>query len=45
VTIKKGAKIGAYTLIMPGVTVGENSLISAYSYIDKDIPDNQIIKK
>jgi acetyltransferase-like isoleucine patch superfamily enzyme len=45
VAIKKGAKIGAYTLIMPGVTVGKNSLVSAYSYIDKDVSDNKIIKK
>ena len=37
VTIKKGAKIGGYTLIMPGVTISENTLIRAYSYIDKDV--------
>ena len=43
--MKKCAKIGGYTLIMPGVTIGENSLISAYSYIDKDVEDNKIIKK
>jgi len=30
---------------MPGVTIGENSLIHAYSYIDKDVEDNKIIKK
>ena len=45
VIIKKSAKIGGYTLIMPGVTIGENSLIHAYSYIDKDVEDNKIIKK
>ena len=45
IIIKKCAKIGGYTLIMPGVTIGENSLISAYSYIDKDVEDNKIIKK
>jgi acetyltransferase-like isoleucine patch superfamily enzyme len=45
ILIKKFAKIGGYTLIMPGVTIGENSLISAYSYIDKDVEDNKIIKK
>jgi acetyltransferase-like isoleucine patch superfamily enzyme len=44
VMIKTGAKIGAYTLIMPGVIIGKNSLIHAYSYIDKDVPDNATIK-
>ena len=45
VTIKEYAKIGGYTLIMPGVTIGENTLIQAYSYINKDVGDNKIIKK
>ena len=25
---------------MPGVTVGKNSIIGAYSFVNKDIPDN-----
>ena len=41
VIIKKCAKIGGYTLIMPGVTIGENSLVHAYSYIDKDTQNNE----
>ena len=40
VTIKKGAKIGSHSLIMPGVTIGENSTIGAFSFVNKDIPDN-----
>jgi acetyltransferase-like isoleucine patch superfamily enzyme len=27
---------------MPGVTVGENSIIGAFSFVNKDIPDNAI---
>jgi acetyltransferase-like isoleucine patch superfamily enzyme len=27
---------------MPGVTVGENSIIGAYSFVNKDIPANVI---
>jgi acetyltransferase-like isoleucine patch superfamily enzyme len=40
VIIKKGAKIGSHSLIMPGVTIGENSTIGAFSFVNKDIPDN-----
>ncbi len=40
VTIKKGAKIGSHSLIMPGVTIGENSTIGAFSFVNKDITDN-----
>ena len=44
VVIKKCAKIGGYTLIMPGVTIGENSLVHAYSYIDKDTQNNENVE-
>ena len=40
VTIKKGAKIGSHSLIMPGVTIGENAIIGAFSFVDDSIPDN-----
>jgi acetyltransferase-like isoleucine patch superfamily enzyme len=42
IVLKKNCKIGAYSLIMPGVKVGENSIIGAFSFVDKDIPDNVI---
>lgn len=40
VTIRKGAKVGSYSLVMPGVTIGENTIIGAFSFVDDDIPDN-----
>lgn len=40
VTLKKNCKIGSHTVIMPSVTVGENSIIGAFSLINKDVPDN-----
>ena len=40
VILKKNCRIGSHSLIMPGVTVGENSIIGAFSFVNKDIPDN-----
>jgi len=40
VVLKKNCKIGSHSVIMPGVTVGENSVIGALSFINNDIPDN-----
>lgn len=40
--IKKNAKIGTHSVIMPNVTIGENSIIGAYSFVNKDIEDNVI---
>ena len=42
VTLKKSCKIGSHSVVMPGVTVGENSIIGAFSFVNKDIPDNAI---
>ena len=39
VHLKKGCLIGQRTMIMPGVTIGEGSIIGAYSLVTKDIPD------
>ncbi|MCK4825569.1 acyltransferase [bacterium] len=42
VTIRKNARIGSHSLIMPGVTIGENSIVGAFSFVNKDIPSNVI---
>jgi len=38
VTLKKNCRIGTHSVIMPGVTVGENSIIGAFSFVNTDIP-------
>lgn len=40
ILVKKNAKIGSHSVVMPRVTIGENSIIGAFSFVNKDIPDN-----
>src|SRR3989344_728207 len=42
VTLKESCKIGSHSVVMPGVTVGKNSIVGAMSFVNKDIPDNVI---
>jgi len=42
VLLKKNCKIGTHCTVMPNVTIGENSVIGAYSFVNKDVPDNEI---
>lgn len=44
ISIKKNTFVGARTFILPGVIIGENSIIGACSVITKDIGDNKIAK-
>ncbi|MBP2133093.1 acetyltransferase-like isoleucine patch superfamily enzyme [Methanomicrobium sp. W14] len=36
--IKKGASIGANATILPGITIGEGSLVGAAAVVTKDVP-------
>ena len=42
VNIKDRAFIGADTIILKGVTIGENAVVGAGSVVAKSVPDNQI---
>ena len=42
VIIKRNARIGSHSVVMPGVTIGENSIIGAFSFVNRDIPDNVV---
>ena len=43
ITIKDGAWIGAGAIILPGITIGENSVVGAGSVVTKDVPDNVVV--
>jgi UDP-2-acetamido-3-amino-2,3-dideoxy-glucuronate N-acetyltransferase len=41
--IKRGSSIGANSVILPGVTVGEDALVGAGSVVTKDVPPGAIV--
>lgn len=43
VVIKDGAYIGAYSQIMPGVTIGEGALVAAGSIVTKSVPAGVVV--
>jgi len=40
VILKRNCRIGSHSVIMPGVTIGENSIIGAFSFVTSDVPRN-----
>ena len=42
ILIKDGAFIGAHSIILKGVTIGERSVIGANSVVTKDIPSDEL---
>jgi len=43
ITVKKGARIGANAVILPGKTIGEDALIAAGSVVTKDVPSRKVV--
>lgn len=41
--IKNGVSIGGGSTILPGVTIGANSIVGAGSIVTKDIPENSVV--
>lgn len=41
--IKRNAWLGAAVTVMPGVTIGENSIVGAGAVVTHDVPDNVIV--
>jgi len=42
VVLKRNCKIGTHSTIMPDVTIGENSIIAAYSFVNTSVPQGQM---
>lgn len=43
ILIKKNGWIGAGAIILPGVTIGENSVVAAGAVVSKDVPNNIVV--
>ena len=43
VTVRKGGRIGAGAVLLPGVTVGEDGLVAAGSVVTHDVPPRTIV--
>jgi acetyltransferase-like isoleucine patch superfamily enzyme len=43
IVIKRNAWIGAAATILPGLTIGENSVVAAGAVVSKDVPANTIV--
>jgi len=42
VVLKNNCRIGSHSTILPGVSIGINSIIGAHSLVNKNIPDNVV---
>ncbi len=42
VTIKRNARIGANSVILPGVTIGEDAVVGALSLVKDDVPASEV---
>ncbi len=42
VRLKKNCRVGSHSVVMPGVTIGENSIVGAFGFVICDIPDNVV---
>lgn len=43
IRVKNNARIGTHSVVMPGVTIGENAVIGAFSFVNKDVADNALV--
>lgn len=43
VVIMRNARIGAHSVIMPGITIGEDAVIAACSFVNKDVPAGAVL--
>jgi acetyltransferase-like isoleucine patch superfamily enzyme len=43
VVLKKNCKIGSHSTIMPGVTIGENAVVGAHSFVNRDVATDAVV--
>lgn len=43
VLLKKGCMIGTHSVIMPGVVIGKNAIVGAFSLVKENVPDGATV--
>jgi acetyltransferase-like isoleucine patch superfamily enzyme len=43
VHLGKNCRIGSHCVVMPGVTIGENAVVGAMSFVNCDVPPNTVV--
>jgi hypothetical protein len=43
VTVRRGGRIGAGAVLLPGITVGEDGLVAAGSVVTRDVPARTLV--
>lgn len=43
VTIKRNARIGSHSIVMPGVTIGNDAVVGAASFVTMDVPNGAAV--
>jgi UDP-2-acetamido-3-amino-2,3-dideoxy-glucuronate N-acetyltransferase len=41
--VRRGASIGAHSVILPGITIGRNAVIGAGAVVTSDVPDGAVV--
>lgn len=42
-TIRRGASIGAGAVVLPGITIGEKSMVGAGAVVTRDVPPHSVV--
>ena len=42
IVFRKNSCLGSHCVVMPGVEIGENSIVGAFSFVTKSIPANSV---
>jgi len=44
VTVRRGGRIGAGAVVLPGIEIGEDALVAAGAVVTKDVPPRKVVK-
>lgn len=42
VVLRKNCRVGSHSIVMPGITIGENTIVGAQSFVNRNLPPNEV---